>query len=159
MRGHEARGSDYGCLGVVGPGEDDAGKQCEQEREENLCDKKNAVVTYKDSQDSGMPGDYDHRGTVEYIDKTDLPGEIVGIIKEENNSMLHLNPPDSPDSGMERGSSEGSDDNSLPVTFTAMITTIEGHLRRVWLVPSIMQGKQKLVDKLLRSLTRKIPEP
>lgn len=40
-----------------------------------------------------------------------------------------------------------------------MITTIEGQLGRVWLVPSCMKGKQKLVDKLLRSLTRRIPEP
>ena len=75
------------------------------------------------------------------------------------------------DSGVERGDSASTTDNhldwqdsdsdvsNLPDSFTGIITNIEGEAGKVWLVPSAMKGKQKLVNTLLASLSRRLPMP
>ena len=99
-------------------------------------------------------------------------GQIVEMGGQYSSCCGGVEPSTSPvslDSGVERENSTNSvarhldcQDglmDSLPNSFTGIITNIEGEAGVVWVVPSFMKGQQKLVNALLTSLSRRLPVP
>ena len=162
----EARDSDLTCLGVVRDikANEGLGKAEDEESVESDSDENNNYAGSTTSQqnigDSAITRDYLDRIEVERVDivnNYDRKEQLFEFDITENTI--------SPDSGLEREDSkhsvksQGSDTSDLPDRFKAMITTIEEQADKVWLVPSIMRGKQKTVNALLTSLSRRLPEP
>jgi len=162
----EARGSDWSCLGVVKDTNNSAEDLDNTKDEETVESDENnnyagTTLNHSNSVDSAVTRDYHERKEVEIVDNVTSSDREEQFVESDSNETFN-----SPDSGLEREESSTTMDSQangtspdLPDRFTAIITTIERHAGKVWLVPSFMLGKRKMVDALLLSLSRRLSEP